>query len=350
MSQISTVLLGSSGIVSQYVQFLLSGHPWFNLDYIAGSPNKVGSKVEHLPWTIEYSRPKPPDNIVLPLDDESIIADLASKGVKVAISTIPSEFAWDIEPIWAKYGIHVFSNASSYRCREDIPTVVPEINADRLLASTSHHVCATNCTLLSFLFAVYPLIHNTEIKHCEIKTKQALSGGGNKLLDEFSVNNTLSDNTIPGEAEKIIQEFGYITQSSIFLDVSCKRVPRHHGHLVDIELTFNRPTRVDDLREKLNSFNQKQHLNLPSSPRKLIQFKDEINLDEDLWSDGIQMSTPDNENYHRGNGMAVTVGNFKQKDDASIHFQGYSHNLIRGAAGGTILLAELAYAKGILDS
>lgn len=350
MSQISTVLLGSSGIVSQYVQFLLHGHPWFNLDYIAGSPNKVGSKVKHLPWTIEYSRPKPLDNIVLPLDDESIIANLANKGVKVAISTIPSKFALNIEPIWAKHGIHVFSNASSYRCREDVPTVVPEINADRLLASTSNHVCATNCTLLSFLFAVYPILHNTELEHCDIKTEQALSGGGNKLLDEFSVKNTLSDNTIPGEAEKIIQEFGYITQSSIPLDVSCKRVSRHHGHLVDIDLTFNRPTSVDELREKLTSFNQNQHLNLPSSPKKLIQFKDEINLDEDLWSDGIQMSTPNNETYHRGNGMAVTVGNFKQIDGSTIHFQGYSHNLIRGAAGGTILLAELAYAKGILDS
>ncbi|MEK9697486.1 MAG: hypothetical protein VW270_17105 [Candidatus Poseidoniales archaeon] len=350
MSQISTVLLGSSGIVSQYVQFLLNDHPWFNLNYIAGSPSNVGRKVEHLPWTIEYFRPKPLDSIVLPLDDESIIADLANKGVKLAISTIPSEYAWNIEPIWAKYGIHVFSNASSYRCREDIPTVVPEINADRLFASTSHHVCATNCTLLSFLFAVYPLMHNTEIKHCEINTKQALSGGGRRLLDEFNAKNTLSDQTIPGEAEKIIQEFGYITQSSIPIDVSCKRVPRQHGHLVDIHLTFNRPTGVDELQNTLISFNQKQHLNLPSSPRKLIQFKDEINLDEDLWSDGVQMSTPEDEHYHRGNGMAVTVGNYKQKDEACIHFQVYSHNLIRGAAGGTILLAELAYAKGILDS
>ena len=350
MSQISTVVLGSSGIVSQYVQFLLHNHPWFNLEYIAGSPNNVGSKVEQLPWTIEYAHPKRLDNVVLPLDDESIIADLANKGVKVAISTIPSEFALNIEPIWAKYGIHVFSNASSYRCREDIPTVVPEINAERLFAPASHHVCATNCTLLSFLFAVFPLIHNTEIKRCEINTKQALSGGGRRLLDEFSIKNTLGDDTIPGEAEKIIQEFGYITQSSIPIDVSCKRVPRHHGHLVDINLTFHQPTHVDDVREKLSIFNQKQHDVLPSSPTKLIQLKDDINLDEDLWSDGVQISTPNDENYHRGNGMAVTIGNFKQKNESCIHFQGYSHNLIRGAAGGTILLAELAYAKGILDS
>jgi aspartate-semialdehyde dehydrogenase len=350
MGQISTVLLGSSGIVSQYVQFLLNGHPWFHLNHIAGSPNKVGSKVESLPWTIEYSRPGCVNDEVLPLNDERIIADLAKKGVKVAISTLPSEYARDIEPMWAKHGIHVFSNASSYRCREDIPTVVPEINVERLFASGSEHVCATNCTLLSFLFAVYPLIEMTEIEHCEIKTEQALSGGGNRLLDEFNLENRLNDDTIPGEAEKIVQEFGYITQSSIPMDVSCKRVPRHHGHLVDIKLTFNQPVSVDELREKLATFNQKQHLNLPSSPKKLIQFKDEINLDEDLWSDGIQISTPNDENYHRGNGMAVTVGNFKQKNATSIHFQGYSHNLIRGAAGGTILLAELAYQKGLLDS
>lgn len=351
MEKVSTILLGSTGMVSQYVQLLLHDHPFFSLDYIAGSPLKVGLPLHELPWWIDYPRPTLPNNNVVALDDEDVIRSLAQHGVQLAISTLPSEFASIIEPLWARHGIAVFSNSSSFRCRSDIPTIVPEINPELYdQHTTSKHFCATNCTVLSFIFALQPLLNSTEINECIVVTRQALSGGGRRLIEDYEKNQRIAEPTIPGEAEKIIQEFNYLCNTNLPMKVTCHRVVRMDGHIAEVQLTFNEPISIEQVRLALQTFSSSRHLGLPSSPEHLMSIRDSIDVNSDLWSNGNTCSQPYQPTYQRSHGMAVTIGDLVQIDETTIQFKGFSHNLIRGAAGGVVYLAEFAHSKGYFRS
>lgn len=351
MTKVSTVLLGSTGMVSQYVQLLLTDHPYFSLDFIAGSPQKIGTPIQELPWWIEYPRPSNPKNNVVPLDDEQTIISLAESGVQLAISTLPSQFAHDIEPLWTRHGISVFSNSSSYRCREDIPTIVPEINPELFdLHASSKHFCATNCTVLSFIFALQPLLQDKKIRDCTVLTQQALSGGGRRLIEDFEKLRRIAEPTIPGEAEKIVQEFKYLSNTNIPISVSCSRVERKDGHIAEVQVIFEEPCSMIEFKQSIEDFNSKQHLGLPSSPEQLMSIRESIDVNSDLWSNGNSSAQPDQSAYRRSHGMSVTIGDVVQVNEETIRFKGYSHNLIRGAAGGVLYLAEFAHMKGYFGS
>ena len=345
MSKIRCVILGSSGLVSQHLQALLNDHPWFSLHALAGSTHRVGTFQNEIHSDVErpFSTVTSP---ILPIDNPDIIQSLKNEGVKIAFSTLPSVVAMTIEPLWAEHGIIVFSNSSAFRCRNDVPTIVPEVNHEHYVKyHEAMQYCATNCTLLSFLFALHPLVQRNVLDSISVTTEQAISGGGLGLLNEVNQHG-LSSREIPGEAEKIVNEFHYLTSSDVPLEVQCQRVDRRDGHLVHIHLVFNQPVSILEFQSILKEHNKAVNTTLPSSPKHLITIQETVDVERDHWSDGTPSLPSVSSDLTRAHGMSTIAADFLQIDQRTIHFSGYSHNLIRGAAGGVLLLAEFAHAQG----
>jgi len=302
-------ILGSSGMVSQRLQEMLANHPWFDLVAICGS--KPGMKISEIPWKLETAKPE------LPIES---VSDFTELEVDLAFSALPSQVAQVVEPDLVERGIAVFSNSSTFRMQ--VPLVIPEINPEAL-KQFSGHACATNCTVIP---VVMPLaaMKNLGIEKVRVKTEQALSGGGWEL-----VKSGLKSKEIPGEAEKMVEEARELLGlPDLDIEVECERVARIDGHVVHVEVEFENSTSLQSVEERLNGFNG---LRLPSSPKHVIQISNPDPVVH-LWA---------------GKGMTTTVGNIVVENDR-LRYSALSHNTVRGAAGGVILLAELAFSEGLL--
>ena len=306
---LQVAILGSSGIVSQRLQELLVNHPWFELCYICGS--KPGTKISDIPWRLESQRPE--------LTIESV-SEFSEIDADIAFSALPSSIAEVVEPELVSRGITVFSNASTFR--KDVPLVIPEINPDDL-RGFSGHACATNCTVIPVVMPLAAL-KGLGISKVKVKTEQALSGGGWELVESG-----LKSKEIPGEAEKMVEEARLLLGlANLEIEVSCERVARKDGHIVHVEVEFNSPITEESVIERISAFNG---VGLPSSPEVVMQIA-APDAALHLWA---------------GKGMTTTVGNITI-EGTTLQFSALSHNTIRGAAGGVILLAELAFSEGLL--
>jgi len=318
MRRFEVAILGSSGLVSQRLQELLYDHPFFDVVAIAGSPQNVGSMYDEIVWRLDSPRPNY-DILICSMSD---IPD-----VDIAFSALPSNVAEIVEPSLVARGIHVFSNASAFRRIAGIPLVIPEVNPEDM-RNYDGHACATNCTVVPVVTPIIGL-KNLGIKSISIYTRQALSGAGWQLLND---KNALEGNVnpfIPGEEEKLIAELKYLLDLDIQVNASCNRVSQKDGHMVSVSLQVQQNTDLETVK-RLMKINR---LNLPSSPEVVNYIIDEKpNRDEHLWI---------------GNGMSITVGNIQVKGK-TITFDALSHNTVRGAAGGVILLAEFAVKKAYI--
>lgn len=302
-------ILGSSGMVSQRLQELLIGHPWFDLVEICGS--KPGTKLSDIPWKLETPRV-----------EHSIekVSDYSQIDVDIAFSALPSKVAEIVEPELVNRGIFVFSNASTFRMQ--VPLVIPEVNPDDLQRFRGH-ACATNCTVIPVVMPLAAL-RTLGIEKVSVKTEQALSGGGWEL-----VASGLQSSEIPGEGEKMVEEARHLLGlPELNIEVKCQRVNRIDGHLVHVEVHFDSHITIESVEERLSNFNG---VSLPSSPEQVINLENPDPMIH-LWA---------------GKGMTTTVGNIEVEDKV-LRFSALSHNTVRGAAGGVILLAELAFSEGLL--
>ena len=352
MSRRPCIVLGASGLVGQRLQQRLINHPFFELKAVSGSKQTAGKPLKEVDWRLEQERPTLPDIEVLDLESDEFISTIKSLEIEVAFSALPDEIALNIEAKLANSGIIVFSNSSAYRRKEGIPLVIPEINKDQLANSKKGIFCATNCTLLPVAIPLSAICQKFKVSHVQMRSRQALSGAGWRLLYDQEAINGNHDKAIPGEAEKITAELlhifaqaqDYNTSSATFTtDIKCQRVSRKDGHLVLMELTTEKSITVEEIREAIINFNHNLTVNsTPSSPLKPIHLVDEVDTETHLWSDGENFSNQPNPSENLKTGMAIVVGNIEVHDGNIVHFSAYSHNTIRGAAGGVILLAELA--------
>lgn len=317
-SRFSVAILGASGLVGQRLQELLHNHPFFTVVAIAGSPKSVGLMYEEIEWRLESQRPNY-DILICSMSD---IPD-----VDIAFSALPDKVAEIVEPSLVARGIHVFSNSSAYRRIAGIPLVIPEVNPEDM-QSYDGHACATNCTVVPVVTPIIGL-KSLGLVSVTIHTRQALSGAGWRLLyDEEALAGNVNP-FIPGEEEKLIAELNYLLGTDIPVIASCNRVPEKDGHFVSCGVEVSRETTVEEVQKLMNI----PTLNLPSSPIVVNNIIDSSpTREEHLWF---------------SNGMATTVGNIRV-DGNIIRFDALSHNTVRGAAGGVILLAEFAVQESYI--
>lgn len=318
MGRYTVAILGASGLVAQRLQELLQTHPFFEVVAIAGSPKNVGLMFEELEWRLESPRPNY-DILVCSMSD---IPD-----VDLAFSALPSNVAEVVEPSLVARGIHVFSNASAFRRVAGIPLVIPEINPEAMKVYDGH-ACATNCTVIPVVMPIKGLMP-LGIKSVTIQTRQALSGAGWRLLFDKDALAGDVNPFIPGEEEKLVAELKHLLDIEIPVLASCNRVPHRDGHFVSCGVEISRSTTIEEVTQMMSL----PRLNLPSSPREVNMLIDESpNREDHLWA---------------GDGMTTTVGNIRVEDNI-IRFDALSHNTVRGAAGGVILLAEFAVQESYI--
>ena len=318
MSRYSVAILGASGLVGQRLQELLYNHPFFEVVAIAGSPKHVGLMFEEIEWRLDSLRP----------DYDILICSMSDiPDVDITFSALPSNVAEIVEPSLVARGIHVFSNASAFRRVAGIPLVIPEINPEAMQAYEGH-ACATNCTVVPVVMPIKGLLP-LGIKSVTIQTRQALSGAGWRLLSDESALAGDVNPFIQGEEEKLIAEFKHLLNLEIPVIASCNRVPHRDGHFVSCGVEVSRSTSIEEVSRLMAL----PSLDLPSSPKEVNMIIEESpNRAEHLWV---------------GHGMTTTVGNIRVEDNV-IRFDALSHNTIRGAAGGVILLAEFAVQESYI--
>jgi aspartate-semialdehyde dehydrogenase len=351
MPKARVAILGASGLVSQRMQQRLSNHPWFEIVAVAGQ--STGTYLRNIPWHLDQHRPRfidESDIFVKDINSKRLAEELLLDDVEIVFSALPTEPALRIERSLVEAGIHVFSNASAYRMSPDVPLVVVDVNPDSLVRPSPNngmHACATNCTLIPVLHPLSLLHQRFEIDKIVVRSQQALSGAGWKLLHNSEKKANAIENEIDGEAEKIIEEAEKILNlSGISWDVQCKRVDEQDGHMVDVEVHLNELPTSSSVVSTLSA--SQVHKPLPSQPECSMQLiNTEPNRNQHLWNGQTMSEVLPSVDLTAG--MTTTV-QLRSVQDGIVVFRALSHNTIRGAAGGVVLLAELAVFNNMLPS
>jgi aspartate-semialdehyde dehydrogenase len=356
--KIKVGILGATGMVGQRFISLLEKHPWFDVVLLAASPRSAGKKYEEAirrRWSMKKPISKKIGKIII----KSVEGDFDKivKEVDLVFSAIDmsKEKIKKVEERYASAGIAVVSNNSAHRWTEDVPMIMPELNENHLSLIDIQRkqrgwkkgllVVKPNCSLQSYLPVIYAL-RQFEPQIVSVTTLQAISGAG-KTFETWP---EMTDNCIPfigGEEEKTEKEplkiLGSIRGKKIELakniDISatCIRVAVSDGHMASVFVKFKKKTSLSQIKKAIHNFkNPLAKLKLPSAPKKFIKYFSEDNRPQ----------TKLDRDYE--NGMGITCGRFREDKDLSWKFVALSHNTIRGAAGGAILVAELLYKKGYL--
>ena len=351
MPRVRVAILGASGLVSQRMQQRLSNHPWFELIAVAGQSAGIG--LRDLTWHLDQQRPdfiEQSSILVTDINSETLANELSQLGVKIVFSALPSEPALRIEKNLVEAGLNVFSNASAYRMNPDVPLVVADVNPDALVQTSPNkgmHACSTNCTLIPVLHPLSLLHQMYEIESVVVRSEQALSGAGWKLLHNPDEKANAIGNEIDGEAGKIIEEAEKILNlSGVTWDVQCKRIDEYDGHLVHVVVHLQDSPTYSEVVATLSA--SQVHKPLPSQPEYSMQLIDtEPDRNQHLWNgQTLEEVQPSND---LSAGMTTTV-QLQSVENGTVVFRALSHNTIRGAAGGVVLLAELALFNNMLAS
>lgn len=353
-------VVGATGMVGQRFITLLAGHPWFNITSLAASSRSAGKKYEDAvgkKWCMDVDIPENVKDMIV-RDATADIDQITSEVdfVFCAVDMKKDEIK-KLEEAYAKHECPVVSNNSAHRFTPDVPMVVPELNADhikiipaqrkRLGTKRGFIAVKSNCSLQSYVPALYPLHDKFGVKDVLVCTYQAISGAG-KTFETWP---EMIDNVIPyigGEEEKSEKEplklwgkiEGDVIQSADKpnFTAQCIRVPVSNGHLGAVFVNFeNKPT-IDEMKEIWESFKGRaQELDLPSAPKQFLNYFEE--------DDRPQIKSE----RMLENGMAISIGRLREDTQYQYKFVCLSHNTLRGAAGGAVLLAELLCAEGYMD-
>ncbi len=352
-TRIPVAVLGATGMVGQRFIELLQGHPWFELVAVAASEQHGGrSYAESARWRLPGSE-MPASVASLPV--VSCKPD-AIPGVKIVFSALPGgDVAEQTEAAFAQAGVAVFSNAKNYRMAPDVPLLIPEVNADHIAAIqqqrkqrgwSGYIVTNANCSATPLVMALKPLQKQFGVSKVLVTTMQAISGAGYPGLSAYD----MLDNVVPyigGEEEKMEsetlkmlgtwQEGRGFQDARLVVSAHCNRVPTREGHLECASIELERDVSPEEIIEAWNSYEPEPHrLHLPSAPEHALLYRTEIDRPQTL------------RDRDSGNGMTTTLGRLRPCPILSYKFVMLAHNTIRGAAGGSILNAELCFAKGLL--
>lgn len=352
-------IIGATGMVGQRFVTLLENHPWFTVRVLAASSRNKGKTYKEAlenRWAMNNIIPKQLENEIL-YDAVEDINEIVSKVDFVFCAVdMEKDAITKLEELYAKAECPVISNNSAHRKTPDVPMIIPEINPEhaqiilaqreRLGTKRGFIAVKSNCSLQSYVPALHPLM-KFGIKDVVACTYQAISGAG-KTFDTWP---EMIDNIIPfigGEEEKSEKEpmkiWGSIDKGIILdtdkpnITTQCIRVPVSDGHTAAVFMKFDKkPTKEEILDIWANFKGDPQNLNLPSAPKQFLHYfsednRPQVNIDREI-----------------ENGMAVSIGRLREDKQFDYKFVCLSHNTLRGAAGGAVLMAELLAIKGYMD-
>src|SRR6266852_2316720 len=352
-ARIPVAVLGATGMVGQRFIELLQGHPWFELAALAASEQhqeRPYGKVAK--WRLSGSE-MPPAAATLPV--VACRPEALPVNVKIAFSALPAEVAGEVEANFARAGIAVFSNARHYRMEPDVPLLIPEVNADHATAIVQQRkqrgwpgciVTNANCSATPLVMALKPLKQAFGVRKVRVTPLQAISGAGYPGVPSYDI----LDNAIPyisGEEEKMESETRKMLgtweegrgfrDAPVVVSAQCNRVATREGHLecASIELEYD-ATPEEIIAAWQNDTSEPQRLKLPSAPQQALIYRSEPDRPQTLLD------------REAGHGMSVTIGRLRRCPILSYKFVLLGHNTIRGAAGGSILNAELCASKGLV--
>lgn len=338
-------ILGATGTVGQRFIELLQGHPQFEITALAASDRSSGKTYgEACAWKLTGEIPENVRDIVVEPIEPPLDCD-------IVFSSLPSAVARDTEEVFARAGYPVISNSSVYRMDEDVPLLIPEINADHLgLIEVQQKkrgfgkgfiVTNPNCAVASFAPPLAALHAKFGVESVAVTTMQAISGAGYPGVSAMDI----TDNVLPyiageepkveTEAQKILGVFrdGAIEKADFTVSAQCFRVDVIDGHTASVRVDLKKSATMEEVIAAMKEY---PSLELRSSPERFMEVCDEPSrpqprLDRD-----------------RGNGMTITVGRIFPDNVFDYRFVSLSHNTVRGAAGSAILNAELLIDKRLV--
>ncbi len=359
MEKYKVGIIGGTGMVGQRFVTLMENHPWFQLTAIAASPRSAGQRYEDAVsgrWAMTTPIPEEAKNLVV-LDATADVEKIAGlvDFVFCAVDMKKDEIR-ALEEQYAKAECPVVSNNSAHRWTEDVPMVVPEMNPEhldvipaqreRLGTKRGFIAVKSNCSIQSYAPALHPLL-KFGVKNVVVCTYQAISGAG-KTFERWP---EMVDNLIPyigGEEEKSEKEplkvWGKVENGKIVnaegpaITAQCLRVPVSDGHTAAVFMSFENKPSMDEIKECWVNFKGRaQELELPSAPKQFLHYFEEDNRPQAKLDRNLE------------GGMSVSLGRLRPDSQFDYKFVGLSHNTLRGAAGGAVLLAELLCAEGYID-
>jgi aspartate-semialdehyde dehydrogenase len=349
--RISVGILGATGAVGQTFIRLLAAHPWFEVTAVAASERSAGKRYRDAAHWLSGEMPSG-------IGDLTVTAcDPASVNAQVVFSALDSDAAQEVEASFARAGKLVLSNARNYRMDADVPLLIPEVNPDHLellpIQRTARGwkgaiVTNSNCSTMVIALALAPLHQAFGVEQLFVTTLQALSGAGYPGVPSLDILGNIIPFIGGGEEEKIESEplkilgtfeRGAVTPAQMRVSAQVNRVAVEHGHTACMSVKLASAATPAEAMHAMRSWKGAvADLGLPSAPANPV----------------IVTTEPDRPQPRRdvsaGNGMSVVVGRVRTDPMLDLRLVAMGHNTIRGAAGASILNAELMFARGLIAS
>lgn len=359
MKKYKVGVVGCTGMVGQRFLTLLENHPWFQLTAIAASARSAGKTYEEAVgkrWKMDTPIPEEAKQMVIYDIDAQMEAFVKDIDFTFCAVDMDKDATRALEERIAKMECPVVSNNSAHRFTPDVPMVVPEINPEhikvieaqkkRLGTETGFIAVKSNCSLQSYVPALHPLREKFGVEKALVCTYQAISGAGKN----FETWPEMVDNVIPyigGEEEKSEQEpmkmWGHVENGAIVnatspkITAQCLRVPVSNGHMAAVFMTLEKKASVEEIKEIWQNYKGRaQELELPSAPKQFLNYFEDPSYPQTKLQRDLE------------GGMAISLGRLRPDSQYDYKFVGLSHNTLRGAAGGSVLLGEFLVAEGYI--
>lgn len=360
MKKYKVGVIGATGMVGQRFVSLLENHPWFDLTVVAASSRSAGKTYEEAVagrWFMTKPMPESAKKLIVKTAETDVAAIAAEVDFVFSAVDMKKDEIKALEEAYAKAECPVVSNNSAHRWTPDVPMVVPEINPEHIKVIDSQRkrlgtvrgfiAVKSNCSIQSYVPALHPLKAEFGLNKILVCTYQAISGAG-KTFETWP---EMLDNVIPyigGEEEKSEQEplkiWGHVENGSIVAATSpaitaqCIRVPASDGHMAAVFVSFDKKPSLETIKECWATYKGRaQELKLPSAPEKFLNYFEEDNRPQTRLDRMLE------------NGMAISMGRLREDSQYDYKFVCLSHNTLRGAAGGAVLMAELLCAEGYMN-
>jgi aspartate-semialdehyde dehydrogenase len=349
--KISVGVLGATGAVGQTFIRLLANHPWFDVTAVAASERSAGKRYRDAAHWLGGELPERVANLTVSC------CDPAAVNASVVFSALDSDAAEEVEAAFARAGRLVLSNARNYRMDADVPLLIPEVNPEHLELIpiqrakrdwTGAIVTNSNCSTMVIALALAPLHQAFGVEQLFVTTLQALSGAGYPGVPSLDILANIipfigggEEEKIESEPQKILGTFenGAVTPAPMRVSAQVNRVAVEHGHTVCMSVKLSRPASADAAMDALRSWTGAiAELALPSAPANPVI----VTMERDR--------PQPRRDVHAGNGMSVVVGRVRPDPMLDLRLVAMGHNTIRGAAGASILNAELMFARGLIGA
>ena len=337
-------VIGATGAVGQRFLSLLQDHPTFKVSDLVASERSAGKRYgEAVTWVLDEPLPKGLADREVKRSGDDLDAD-------VVFSAVPSGAAGPIESDLAKRGYKVFSNAKDHRMTANVPLMVTEINPDhaalvKTQGTDGFLVTNPNCTTIVLTMALKPLVDRFGITDVLAVSLQALSGAGYPGVPSLDIQGNVVPH-IGGEEEKVETETlkilgalrnGAVQNAGMKVSATCTRVPVIEGHSLAVSVKLSRFANPEEVIAAWEEWRAKpQQLQLPMAPKQPVHYFREANRPQPRKDWGLER------------GMAISVGRLRKDPILGYKFFCSGSNTVRGAAGASILNAELFHAEGLL--